>query len=84
MTGKGNPMPTARPTTAVHDAAARARRRRPGALTPRGGRGALMPLAGLAAAAALLAGCGGAEEDPAEAPTSAAVEIGRASCRERV
>jgi hypothetical protein len=33
-----------------------------------------MPLTGLAAAAALLAGCGGAEEDPGEAPTSAAVE----------
>lgn len=67
--------PTARPdaprtdaappdASAVEDASD-TRRRRHGALHPRGGRRLLAPLAGLAATAALLAGCGGTEA-PAE------------------
>ncbi len=55
--------------SAVEDASD-TRRRRHGALHPRGGRRLLAPLAGLAATAALLAGCGGTEA-PAEDTGSA-------------
>ena len=58
--------------SAVEDASD-TRRRRHGALHPRGGRRLLAPLAGLAATAALLAGCGGTEA-PAEDTGSATSE----------
>lgn len=58
--------------SAVEDASDTRRRRR-GALHPRGGRRLLAPLAGLAATAALLAGCGGTEA-PAEDTGSATSE----------
>ena len=58
--------------SAVEDASD-TRRRRHGALHPRGGRRLLAPLAGLAATAALLAGCGGTEA-PAEDTGSASSE----------
>ena len=75
--------PIARPDAARTDAAppdasavedaSDTRRRRRGALHPRGGRLLLAPLAGLAATAALLAGCGGTEA-PAEDTGSATSE----------
>ena len=58
--------------SAVEDASD-TRRRRHGALHPRGGRRLLAPLAGLAATAALLAGCSGTEA-PAEDTASASSE----------
>lgn len=58
--------------SAVEDASDTRRRRR-GALHPRGGRRLLAPLAGLAATAALLAGCSGTEA-PAEDTASASSE----------
>lgn len=64
---------TSPPDAAAAEDAARTRRRRRRALHPHGGRRLLAPFAGLAATAALLAGCGGTEA-PAEDTASATSE----------